>query len=70
MGVVLKYLPREKLYTLMNPHFTIKIGKNRNILHFDILKTRKNSSQIKVTYLINAWVFVVVFLHAEDLENI
>ena len=31
MDVVLKYLPREMLYTLMNPHFTIKIGKNRNI---------------------------------------
>ena len=32
-------------------------------------KTRKNSSQIKITYLINAWVFVVVLLYAEDLEK-
>ena len=31
--------------------------------------TRKNYSQIKVTYLINAWRFVMVFIHSEDLEN-
>ena len=27
IGVVLKHLPREMLYTWMNSHFTIKIGK-------------------------------------------
>ena len=72
MGVVLKYLPREMLYTLMNPHFTIKIGKNRNI-YILIYSNGENTQKFftkKVTYLINAWVFVVVLLHAEDLENI
>ena len=28
IGVVLKYLPREMFKTLMNSHFTIKIGKS------------------------------------------
>ena len=30
IGVVLKHLPIEMLYTLTNSHFTIKIGKTRN----------------------------------------